>query len=164
MGLLRAAAASDFAAILALNEADLPYLSPLSVRSLERLASIATYFSVADVDGRLAGFLLAVSSGADHDSANFLWFKRRYARFLYVDRIVVAAHARRAGIASELYRDLEVHVGLSDASVVACEINLRPPNPDSLAFHDRRGFIEVGKREIANGKKTLSMRVKKLSR
>lgn len=164
MGLLRTAVAGDLAAILILNEADLPYLSPLSAPALERLATIAAYFRVAEVDGRLAGFLLALAPEADHDSENFLWFKQRYARFLYIDRVVVAAHERRAGIASQLYTDLEAPARLSDVSVVACEINLRPPNPDSLAFHDRHGFVEVGTKMTDNGKKTLSMRIKELSR
>lgn len=162
MAVIRTAVAGDFAAVVALNEVDLPHLSALTVVSLERLAKIASYFCVAELDGRHAGFLLALPSEAQYESENFLWFQRRYSRFLYIDRVVVAGHARRAGIASQLYRDVEVQAGSSRASLLACEINLRPPNPDSLAFHDRHGFVEVGTKETENGTKTLSMRVKHL--
>lgn len=162
VAVVRTAGAADLAAIIALNEADLPSLSPLTFAALERLAEIASYFCVADVDGLPAAFLLALSSETHYQGENFLWFKQRYSRFLYVDRIVVGARARRAGIASQLYGSLEVHAGRSHAPIITCEINLRPPNPDSLAFHDRHGFVEVGTREFESGTKTLSMRVKEL--
>ena len=31
-------------------------------------------------------------------------------------------------------------------SWVAAEVNVDPPNPDSYAFHERLGFVEVGRR------------------
>ena len=155
--------ASHLEDVLALNDADVSHLSAMSMAALERLAQLACYFRVAEVDGRLAGFLLAIPAAASHDSANFLWFKARYSGFVYVDRVVVAAHARRAGIASALYADLEASARASRASLIACEINVRPPNPDSVSFHDRHGFVEVGTQEIANGTKTVSMRIKQLA-
>jgi predicted GNAT superfamily acetyltransferase len=146
-----------------LNDADLLSLSPLTLAGLERLAAIASYLCVAEVDGSPAAFLLAISSETPYEGANFLWFKERYSRFLYVDRIVVGARARRAGIASQLYGSLEAHAGRARAPIITCEINLRPANPESLAFHDRHGFVEVGTRDVENGNKTLSMRVKELA-
>ena len=86
---------------------------------------------------------MAIRSDAVRDSVNFLWFKERYANFIYVDRVVVAADARRMGVASRLYDDVEDHARASDAPLITCEINLRPPNPDSIAFHDRHDFIEA---------------------
>jgi len=155
--------ASHLEGVLALNDADVSHLSPMSMPVLERLAELACYFRVAEVDGRLAGFLLALPAAAPYDSANFLWFKARHSGFVYVDRIVVGAHARRAGVASALYADLEVSARASGASLIACEINVRPANPDSVAFHDRHGFVEVGTQEIASGTKTVSMRIKALA-
>ena len=156
--------ADHFESVLALNDADVSHLSAMSRPELERLAELACYFRVAEMDGRLAGFLLAIPAAAPHDSANFLWFKARYSDFVYVDRIVVAAHARRTGLASALYADLEASARASQASFIACEINVRPPNAGSVSFHDRHGFVEVGTQDIANGTKTVSMRIKKLSR
>jgi len=156
---VRPAAPDDVATVVALNEADRPHLSGLTLSKLERLAGLASYFRVAEHEGKVAGFLLAIPSAAEHEGTNFLWFKSRYTEaFLYIDRVVVAASARRAGIASRLYRDLEANAGVS---LVTCEINLRPPNPDSIAFHDRHGFLEVGTQDTENGAKTVSMRVKR---
>lgn len=162
VGVLRRAVESDLAAIVVLNEANVTHLSPLTAAALQRLSSYASYFCVAEIGGALAGFLLAVGSEAPYEGENFLWFKSRYAGFLYVDRIVVGAHARRAGIASQLYEGLETHASASQASLITCEINQRPPNPESLAFHERRGFVEVGTREVDDGAKSLSMRLKRI--
>lgn len=59
--------------------------------------------------------------------------------------------ARSPGCSSE-YLDLPV----------TCEVNIRPPNPESLAFHDRQGFVEVGTQETEDGRKTVSLRAKSL--
>jgi hypothetical protein len=48
---------------------------------------------------------LAFDQHARYDSPNFLWFGARYPRFVYVDRIVVAASAR--GLLSREQRLLE---------------------------------------------------------
>lgn len=161
--LVRPVAERDMAAVVAMNEADVARLSPLTMDSLDRLARLASYFRVVELDGRVAGFLLALASSTAYEGANFLWFKERYAGFLYVDRVVVAADARRAGIASELYEDLEIEAAARGVGRITCEINQRPPNPESHAFHERHGFAEVGIRELDAGKKTLSMRLKVLS-
>ena len=43
--------------------------------------------------GHADALLLAFDQDADYDSPNFLWFRSRYSRFVYVDRIVVAPAA-----------------------------------------------------------------------
>ena len=34
---------------------------------------------------------------------------------------------------------------------MTCEVNLEPPNPESLAFHDRLGFGRVGEQATKGG-------------
>ena len=34
---------------------------------------------------------------------------------------------------------------------VTCEVNLQPPNPRSLSFHERLGFREVGRQSTKGG-------------
>ncbi|MHB1091087.1 MAG: hypothetical protein ACYC06_04325 [Ilumatobacteraceae bacterium] len=36
-------------------------------------------------------------------------------------------------------------------TLLTCEVNLQPPNPDSLRFHQRLGFGEVGQQESKPG-------------
>ncbi|WGF89598.1 hypothetical protein P4R82_06610 [Marinivivus vitaminiproducens] len=38
---------------------------------------------------------------------------------------------------------------------VVCEVNRRPSNPASMAFHARMGFVEVGRATFDRGRKTV---------
>jgi predicted GNAT superfamily acetyltransferase len=140
-------------ALLALNNAhamELSWLEPARLRHLVAAAFLAKRIGEADA------LLLAFDQDADYDSPNFLWFRARYPRFVYVDRIVVAAHARGRGHARRLYLDLfERALGAGHQRVV-CEVNAIPPNPASDAFHADLGFVAVGTGEINGGAKTVT--------
>ncbi len=88
----------------------------------------------------MSAFLLAFDEGAEYDSPNYLWFRRRYPRFVYVDRVAVAQAARGRGHARRLYADLMARAAAADHDVVVCEVNSDPPNPASDAFHATLGF------------------------
>jgi GNAT superfamily N-acetyltransferase len=90
-------------ALLALNNAHAQELSWLEA---ERLGYLIGEALLARRIGRLDAFLLAFDQDARYDSPNFIWFRDRYPRFVYVDRIVVAPSARGRGCARRLYRDL----------------------------------------------------------
>ena len=153
---IRDARVDDLRAVYAINEAAIPHVNRISLDRFEHFITDAAYFRVATLDDRLAGYLVAFAPGAPYDSLNFLWFERHYRDFLYVDRIAVAAHARRRGIASVLYRDFFQFAG-SRTGLVACEVNTRPLNAESLAFHHGFGFREVGTQETDGGAKTVSL-------
>src|ERR1700744_2321843 len=124
-------------ALLALNNEhaqELSWLTPERLSHLVRQAFFARRFAHADA------FLLAFDQDADYDSPNFLWFRERYPRFVYVDRIVVAASARGRGLARLLYRELFEQATRAGHAHVACEVNSEPPNPGSDAFHAALGF------------------------
>jgi len=156
------ATAADHPEILALNERGLPHVNRISADDLAEFAAQSFYFRIAREDAKLAGFLLAFSQEASYGSPNFLWFRDRYPRFVYVDRIVVAPSSRREGIGCRLYADLE-HAARAHAPVLTCEVNLEPPNPGSFAFHDRFGFCEVGRQHTDGGAKLVCLMSKDLS-
>lgn len=138
----------EFPAILDLNEASVQVLAPLSRGRLEFLDSLASYHRVV-VDGEeVVAFALAFGSGTGHDSVNFQWFAAAYPSFLYVDRVVVAASRQGEGVGSALYRDLFVFARREGYKLVTCEIDVDPPNPRSLHFHERFAFGEVGSQQV----------------
>jgi predicted GNAT superfamily acetyltransferase len=146
-----AAPVSD--ALLALNNAhaiELSWLEPDRFRHLVAEAFLAKRIGEADA------LLLAFDQDADYDSPNFLWFRAHYPRFVYVDRIVVAAGARGRGHARRLYLDLFEQALRAGHERVVCEVNAIPPNPASDAFHADLGFVEVGTGEIHGGSKTVT--------
>ncbi len=105
--------------------------------------------------GDVAAFLLAFDEGAEYDSPNYLWFRRYYPRFVYVDRVAVAQAARGRGHARHLYADLIARAAAVGHDVIVCEVNSDPPNPASDAFHAALGSIEVGTASIHSGSKTV---------
>ena len=143
--------APDDAAALALNNAHAVELSWLDAR---RFAELVDRAFAARRIGRVA-FLLAFDQDADYDSPNFLWFRERYPRFVYVDRVVVAPAARGQGHARRLYEDLFDQARRRGHDHVVCEVNLQPPNPASDAFHARLGFAEAGQAVLPGGAKAV---------
>jgi predicted GNAT superfamily acetyltransferase len=74
--------------------------------------------------------------------------------------VVVRPEARGRGVARALYADAERLAAAERMHVLCCEVNLDPPNPGSMAFHERLGFAPAGEAiDRRNGK-----RVRYLSR
>jgi len=139
-------------ALLALNNAHAQELSWLTP---ERLLHLTGQAICARRVGEVDAFLLAFDQSADYDSPNFLWFRERYARFVYVDRIVVAESARGRSLARLLYHELFAKAARTGHFNVVCEVNSNPPNPASDALHHALGFSEVGGASIHDGRKTV---------
>src|SRR5258708_32485801 len=116
-------AASLGEALLVLNNAHAQELSWLEPERLQHLVKQAF---LARRIGNLDAFLLAFDQDARYDNPNFLWFRARYPRFVYVDRIVVASSARGRGCARRLYDDLFEHAIRAGHDRVVCEINMNP--------------------------------------
>jgi uncharacterized protein len=154
---IREAARADFDTVLQLNLESEAVLSPLSRPRLEALHDQAWYHHVACLDGSVRAFLLALRAGADYDSPNYRWFAERYTDFVYIDRIVVSATARHAGLARLLYQDLFRRAMDEGVERVTCEFDTDPPNEASRRFHGRFGFVEVGAQRVAGGKKGVSL-------
>ena len=155
--LLRDAAETDFENIVLLNAVEVQQTSAMDIARLHHLHDLSSYHRVADVDGQVAGFLLAIRSGAHYENDNFNWFAGRVENFMYVDRIVVGAAYSGMGIGSALYQDLFAHSRVLGLAAITCEYNIEPPNPASRAFHDKFGFRHLGSQRVAQGSKLVSL-------
>ncbi|MFC1824434.1 GNAT family N-acetyltransferase, partial [Thermodesulfobacteriota bacterium] len=121
------------------------------------------HFKIALHEDAVAGFLLALSPGAKYQSLNYRWFSEHYDQFIYVDRVVVSSIYAGSGFGKLLYEDLE-QAALKEATVLTCEVNLKPANPNSLAFHQKLGFKEVGQQDTEGGRKKVCLMCKALNR
>jgi predicted GNAT superfamily acetyltransferase len=160
--MLRDATPSDFAAILALNTESEHFLSPLSLAGLADLHRQARYHRVACADGQLVAFLLVLAAGAEYQSLNYQWFAKRYDRFFYIDRIVVARAWQGMRHGSALYQELIVLARKTGTPTLTCEFDVVPLNERSQRFHQRFGFREVGLQWVAGGKKQVSLQALEL--
>jgi len=153
---LRAVETNDLPRVLDLNQSALPHVNSVTLADMERFVEIASYFHVAEIDGLVAGFLIALNPGHDYASDNYRWFNTTYDDFFYIDRIVIGDDARGQGVGSALYQQV-ILIASAFAPRVTCEVNSRPPNPLSMAFHERFGFKTVGTQQTEGGAKEVTL-------
>ncbi|MDH3615322.1 MAG: GNAT family N-acetyltransferase [Gammaproteobacteria bacterium] len=153
--------ATDLDDVLHLNEDSVPHVSRVAMAEMEWFAQNAHYFRTVRQQGSLAGFLIGLRPGLPYDSPNYRWFSDNYRDFGYVDRVAVAATARRRGVASLLYEDFASTL-TGTVDVMTCEVNLRPPNDSSMKYHEQQGFVQVASQETDGGDKEVALMEKKL--
>lgn len=154
---LRPATPRDFPEILVLNLESERFLSPLTPERLAQLHRQADLHQVVEEGRQVVAFVLALREGQDYGSPNYLFFETRYDRFLYVDRVVVAAASHGRGLGRVLYDAVFAHAARSQLPWVTCEYDIEPPNRASERFHRGFGFIEVGRQSVAGGRKQVSL-------
>ena len=158
--ILRNIDADDVPRLVAINNAAVPAVSPTDgseFPALLALSDVAVAVVAADEPKNVAGFVLAMRPGSSYDSENYRWFEGRGTDFLYVDRIVLAEESRGSGLGELLYAHVFECAEAEGRGEVTCEVNLDPPNPGSLKFHARLGFVEVGRQATKNASVFVSL-------
>ena len=148
--ILRPYAPADLEALVAINDGAYPAVPVTPASELAELIAISRLTLVVS-DDEVAGFVIALAPGLDYASENYTWFSARSSDFLYVDRIVLAPRLQGQGVGPRLYGAVEDAARADGATEITCEVNVRPPNPGSLAFHARLGFTEVGRQQTKGG-------------
>ena len=153
---------ADEAEILRLNAESESVLSPMDDDRFAALRQMCCLLTVAEIGGRVVGFLMGFSDGAGYDSVNYRWFASRLQRFLYIDRVVIAQELRGTGLGRGFYTEAERWAAAHKLHWLAAEVDLQPPNTISLGFHQRLAFVEVGRQVAGNGKQ-VSLQVRSIS-
>jgi predicted GNAT superfamily acetyltransferase len=151
---------TDVADVLMLNERNVVNLAPMDEAKLHRHRESADRIDVLDVEGAFAGFVITFAPGAAYDSENYRWFSERHggSGFYYLDRIVLHEGFRRRGLGGFMYDEIEKVA--TPYGRLSLEVNLVPRNEPSLAFHDLRGYREVGR--LGDEEHLVSLMEKKL--
>jgi hypothetical protein len=144
----------DATSVLLLNNINAKETSVLDEADLKTLLEMAFY--ARGIDGGATAFLIALEHSAAYVNPNFMWFQASRRSFVYIDRIVVSISARGQRIARLLYEDLFAAAKRGGHDRVVCEVNIKPSNPVSEAFHLAMGFEAVGQATIHNGTKTVA--------
>jgi predicted GNAT superfamily acetyltransferase len=144
--------------LMSLNNAAVPAVSEVDQTRLRHLIaqSPIALITTSTADGspeEITGFCLVMGPEADYDSVNFAWFVQRYERFIYLDRVVVDPAHHGQGLGRALYEEVITRARsiMPEAEQFCLEVNLRPRNEQSLAFHDALEFTEVGQQETPYG-------------
>lgn len=143
---------------------ELSYLTNESMTELLRTSFLALIATLPVENARVPCALLVAfsNSNSSYTSPNFLWFKERYDKFIYVDRVVVDEKARGKGIAKKMYEILFQKALVEGHTVIGCEVNIDPPNPVSDIFHDKQGFKTVGEKRLEERGKSVRYLIKSL--
>lgn len=147
--------------VLEMNNGAGDGILPVDLEQIRFCYLNAAYFRVAELDGKVAGFLIGFDQDSDYRSSNYQWFRQRYADFLYIDRVVIAPEQRGAGLGRIFYADVTSFAEVR-APQLACEVFLEPRNDVAILFHGTYGFKEVGQRVMEEVGLRVSMLVKEL--
>ena len=147
---------ADLDTILAINNSAGESILPIDRARMARFLDIARYFRVAEINGQIAGFLIALTPDADYDSPNFIWFKAHYPEFVYIDRVVMTQDHRRSGIGRLFYADILSFAEVRQPILVT-EVFIQPRDEVSLLFFKTQGFVEAGQQSLPNGRRVSLM-------
>ena len=135
------------AALLSLNARFVHWLSPLNTVGLAELLGRCDY--ARQIGGE--AFLLGYRGDGPYRHKNVDWLSDRLdGPYAYVDRVIVAPEAAGQGHARALYRDFAAWAAGQGITTTACEVNTRPANPASHAFHATLGFTPLGEAEYGD--------------
>ena len=152
---LRSFRPDDLTSIHAINESAYPAVGTETLDDLGHIARSSLIALVVDEPdtATIAGFCLVLAPGADYESMNYRWFSGRYDDFVYLDRVAIAPAFQRRGVGQQMYAEVERLAAerRPGATHFTLEVNLRPRNDRSLAFHAALGFEEVGQHETDYG-------------
>jgi predicted GNAT superfamily acetyltransferase len=158
---LRDVRASDLAAVTGLNNTAGSSILPMDAAQIDHFYRHADYFRVAEVDGHLAGFLIAFRDRTEHVSSNFRWFRRHCQEFVYIDRVVIGDLHRGHGLGRLFYCDVQGFAEVRSSNL-ACEVFLEPRDDVSVLFHGVFGFHELGQQVMPESGRRVSLLVKPL--
>lgn len=137
----------DLDRVHAINQANVPEVGTLRREQLDDLLEESAFALVVEDGGELVGFCVLIAPGSPYRSVNYRWFMDRYDDAMYLDRVAFDADHRGRGLGTRLYAEVERRIVHEhpDLARLTLEVNLDPPNEPSMAFHARRGFVEVGR-------------------
>jgi predicted GNAT superfamily acetyltransferase len=148
--IIRPIAPSDFLKVLEINNSNVPAVGELTLEKLHYLVEHSLHALVVE-HHTLVGFCITFAPNAPYDSLNYLWFCERYEQFVYLDRIAFTSQTQGMGLGKLLYQHIEHLMDKDNLPYpLCCEVNLEPPNPGSLRFHQSIGFVEAGQHKSSS--------------
>jgi len=165
MPVIRTLTPADETQVLEINVEAQPNVAGLDRVELARLSSLSRTHFVA-IDGEVVrGYALNFACDDAYDGEEFLSLRKLISQpFMYIDQVAVARSVRTRGIGRQLYESLDHTASERGIRYLCCEVNTRPANPGSLAFHARLGFNTLSSmatrdgREVVLLQKLLTMR------
>ena len=146
--MIRTLRTTDLELIHKWNQSTVPKVNSLTFEEFRLQSVNCTYSYIqCSTDSMPVGFIFLYDEKTEYDSLNYLYFKSRYQKFLYVDRIIIAGEHQKKGYGQQLY---DFVIDTHNPDIFCCEVNITPPNRQSLSFHQKYGFKEIGQQTVYN--------------
>ena len=146
--MIRTLRTKDLELIHKWNQSTVPKVNSLTFEEFRLQSVNCTYSYIqCSTDSMPVGFIFLYDEKTEYDSLNYLYFKSRYQKFLYVDRIIIAGEHQKKGYGQQLY---DFVIDTPNPDIFCCEVNITPPNRQSLSFHQKYGFNEIGQQNVYN--------------
>ncbi|MDA1126432.1 MAG: GNAT family N-acetyltransferase [Bacteroidetes bacterium] len=146
--MIRTLRTKDLELIHKWNQSTVPKVNSLTFEEFRLQSVNCTYSYIqCSTDSMPVGFIFLYDEKTEYDSLNYLYFKSRYQKFLYVDRIIIAGEHQKKGYGQQLY---DFVIDTHNPDIFCCEVNITPPNRQSLSFHQKYGFNEIGQQNVYN--------------
>ena len=159
---IKSATIADLDFVLSLNQESINAVSNSNLKKMKHFLDISSYFKILRIADNPVGFLIGIMPGQDYESENYIWINKKYNSFIYVDRIIIDKSHRSKGLGIYFYNHLiKSYRGKVDN--ILCEVNINPYNKQSINFHKKYGFKEIGDKEIENGAKKVSYMLYKIN-
>jgi uncharacterized protein len=142
---------SDMTKVTELNNDAYPAVPKATVEEMAGFVDTFDWCMVCEHNSEVVGFVMAVEPGKNYDSENYRFFESRGMPHFYIDRVVLGEAARGKGLGKRLYGELFEEARKRGYQRITCEVNLKPENPVSLAFHNTMGFVGVGVQDTKGG-------------
>ena len=131
-----------------LNQVNTPEVGSLeSMQHLKQLIDFSAYNLLVLKEDEIVGFIICMRESSAYGSENYKFFTKRLKKFLYVDRVAIDEHYRRAGLGQAIYENIFSQAS-NDSLPIALEVNTQPVNQPSLNFHEKMGFDQVGNKDF----------------
>ena len=118
-----------------------------NIDQFQELTNLTETIYVFKDQEKIIGFIFLMREGTTYQSENYKFISSKYDHFLYVDRIAIQSNYRRQGLAKKIYNKV-IEDGKKLELDILCEVNTRPRNDISLAFHKKMGFKEIGTQDF----------------
>lgn len=152
----------DLEDILRVNQRNVPKVGTVTIQELKSIVQMSCFKRLVEDEKGIFGFILCLFPGQRYESPNYQWFSKNCEDFIYIDRIAIDERYQGNGIGSMLYAELLRFGENSSSECLCCEVNIKPPNEDSLGFHKKQEFKKLGELDTESGKKVVALFMKRL--
>ena len=136
----------DLSSAADINQGNLADVDSITIEKLGRVLADSKIALVAvEPEGSVVGFCLIIDESCGYLSDRAAWAVATSGTGLHIDRVVFDMNFSGFGLGLALYNELDRLIIETGATTLTSLVRVDPPNEHSVFFHNKRGFVEIGR-------------------